>query len=142
MIDAQFRHRSATLSGVCTSFGYGQACTFAQSPNAARVTRQLITPPGDLNLRDVRADELLQPAGVSSPHRRPKPDPSSATANTLSSSWLQPFRIPAMTIANPASGEQALVLLLHPLARLRKLPRNLLAVKGVAKTMVLISHRK
>ena len=40
------------------------ACSAAQSANAARVTLDLlIKPPGDLNLRGVRADELLHRPG-------------------------------------------------------------------------------
>jgi hypothetical protein len=40
------------------------ACTVAQTPNAARVTLDLlIKPPGDLNLRGVKSDELLHRPG-------------------------------------------------------------------------------
>lgn len=40
------------------------ACAAAQSPNAARVTLDLlIKPPGDLNLRGVKSDELLHRPG-------------------------------------------------------------------------------
>jgi hypothetical protein len=40
------------------------ACTAVQNPNAARVTLDLlIKSPGDLNLRGVRADELLHRPG-------------------------------------------------------------------------------
>jgi hypothetical protein len=40
------------------------ACSAAQTPNAARVTLDLlIKPPGDLNLRGVKSDELLHRPG-------------------------------------------------------------------------------